>query len=412
MKLLISAYSCDPTRGGELSNGWNCVLYNAKLDHQVWCLTNVEGKANIENYLRKNPEKNLQVVYVTVPAWLEKRFEVDTTFSVYPHYLYWQYNALRVAKDLNKTIDFDLVHHATYGSLQLGSHLWKLQKPMIFGPVGGGQRAARAFKRYFQEGWKHEIIRDLMSFLLLNVFKSSAETIRYTDRVLVVNQETYDLAQRYGAQSLFFHRDLLLRDDFFPSVIPHRTATRKLRVLWVGRILPRKGLLLVLEVMAKLDPQLPITLTIIGYGPMESHIPRWLEKLGLEQRVEWVGRKSFSEVQQAYAQHDVFLFGSLRETLAAQVIEAMAYGMPVVTLDHQGNKTFIPDDAAIKIPVTTPEAAVQAMHAAILHLFHNPEERKALGERAYWYAKTFAASRYIQSINEHYEAVLSEPVKV
>ena len=103
------------------------------LGHQVWCLTIPDSQAAIENHLATHPNEvpgsgQLHFKYVTVPGWV--RFLGRWQFGVYLQYMVWQYQAWRVARRLEPQVHFDLVHHATYGSLQMASWLWRLRKPM------------------------------------------------------------------------------------------------------------------------------------------------------------------------------------------------------------------------------------------------------------------------------------------
>ena len=70
----------------------------------------------------------------------------------------------------------------------------------------------------------------------------------------------------------------------------------------------------------------------------------------------------------------------------------MSHGLPVITLDHQGIGTFAPEDAAIKIPVTTPAETVDAFAEAIAAIFRSPERRRqlGLGSRRYALSQTWA----------------------
>jgi len=82
-------------------------------------------------------------------------------------------------------------------------------------------------------------------------------------------------------------------------------------------------------------------------------------------------------LQQRFAEADLFVFTSLRDTFGTVNLEALAKGCPVMCLNHQGVGTHLPDAVAIRVPVTTPEAVVHAM--AIPHRTAlNPELRKAV----------------------------------
>lgn len=405
MHILLSVYSCNPTKGGEPGNGWNYAYYNTLQGHTVYCLTTPEGKNEIKAQLSRQPVANLRMIYVEVPAWLQKWKDRSPQLGIYFHYIYWQYKAYKAAKELQKIRKADLVHHATYGSLQLGSFMWKLRKPMLFGPVGGGQQAPRSLKKYFMNSWKQEVIREMISTLLLKL--SASKLIKHADQLLVSNYETRDLAKKMGAKQVDIFTDTLLPDDFFPDKLPERKEDAPLRLLWVGRLLPRKGLFLVLEALSRVPSSLSIHLTIVGDGPVGPHVPGWINQLHLDDRVTWLGRLPFDQVQEAYAAHDAFIFCSLRDSLGSQLIEAMAYGLPLITLDHHGAKAFIPPEAGIKVAVSEPEITLQALKEAIVYLAEHPEEKKKMGEHAFEYARQFAWSRRIEDIQQYYQKILS-----
>jgi glycosyltransferase involved in cell wall biosynthesis len=83
-----------------------------------------------------------------------------------------------------------------------------------------------------------------------------------------------------------------------------------------------------------------------------------------------------------YRSADVFIFTSLRDSFGAQVLEAMGAGLPVVTLDHQGVGTFVPEKAAFKVPVKNPEETVAGLVEAIRTLMVSPELRAKMGRVA------------------------------
>lgn len=400
IKVLVSAYACDPSRGGEFNNGWN-YAYNAKNGFDIWCITTDEGESEINHFLARESIPGLHMVFVRIPRWMRNIKNNIPNYGVYLHYWYFQTRAYKLARELDKEINFDVVHHATYASLQLGTFTWRLQKPMIFGPVGGGQTAPRSFKKYFYHHWHLEWLREMVSKLMLNIVKTPVKALRRADVTLVVNQETYDLAKSYGAKRLEYAPCTLLPDAFGPNALPTRQEHNPFQLLWVGRLLPRKGLRLVLEAIAELE--IPVKLTIIGDSGMASKLPDWLKELHLEERVVWMGRQPIDVVRQAYASHDVFVYCSLRESLAAQFFEAMAFGLPMVILNLHGAKTFVPDEAALKVNLSDPEQTVRGIRAAILELYADGAKRKLLGANAFQLAGQFTYSHRIRSINKLYK---------
>lgn len=361
-------------------------MNSAKLGHEVWCLTTVEGKENIEAEVKKLALPNLHIVFVEVPKLIDLAFKYHLGF--YLHYVVWQQYAFRKAKALDKNVDFDLVHHVTIGSLQLGTSLWRLNKPLFFGPAGGGQSAPKAFRKYFYKWWKEEVARSLISKLLLAINPDVKKTMRYASLVLTTNEDTYYMASKAGALNPQMFLDTSLPEDFFPTTCPVRTPTETLKILWVGRLFARKGLPVVLEALSRVRPELKFELTILGDGLMHDFVPQWIQEYKLTGKVTWKGLVPWEEVQEAYTKHDLFMFCSLRDSSPAQFLEAMAYGLPIITLDLHGGKALVPDAASIKVPVSSPEQTSYELARAVERLYDNPNLRNQMGKVGYNFAKT------------------------
>src|SRR4030042_6826220 len=69
LKILVSAYACEPDKGSEPGVGWNWVKQIARF-HEVWVITRANNRASIERELNKTPINNLRFVYYDVPKVL------------------------------------------------------------------------------------------------------------------------------------------------------------------------------------------------------------------------------------------------------------------------------------------------------------------------------------------------------
>ncbi len=117
---------------------------------------------------------------------------------MYLYYLLWQWRAYRIAAKLQGANKFDIVHHVTWGNLQLGSFMYKLGIPLVFGPAGGGQMAPIAFKEYFGRDWASEEKRNRVSRLLLKYNPACRNVLKRAAVVLVSNLDTLHLAEANG----------------------------------------------------------------------------------------------------------------------------------------------------------------------------------------------------------------------
>ena len=388
MNILLSAYNCDPSRGSEPGLGWNWAYGLTRAGHRVWVVTIPWGKAGIEKFLASTPMPGLTVVYVDIPHF-PVRFLVGK-YSALVHGLLWQRHVLTVARELNSKVEFHVVHHVSWASLHVGSQLWKLGKPFLFGPVGGGQVTPRGFGHYLRGGWTMEVIRSALVLYFPAILLSGKSTVAHADLVLVANSETRRWVERLGAARVEEMVDCGIPKELIGSVAKQRSDFETLKILWVGRLRPRKGVLLALEALAQLDHTLRFTCTIIGDGPQGRHLPRWIKQLGLADRVVWKGELPWSEVLAAYLNHDVFLFTSLRDTSGTQLAEAMASGNAIVTLDHHGAKILVPENAGIKVPVNGPRETVSELARAIKRLANEPETLSAMGRNALEAASSLA----------------------
>ena len=409
MKILLSAYACQPDCGSERGVGWNWAWHLAQMGHEIWVLTNSNGKEKIEQILALNSMPNLHFIYVDATKWIKHHIKnLVRFFGNQIDYLNWQQQAYKIARQLDREHQFDLVHHVTLSSITGGTHLWQLNKPFVFGPVGGGQIAPPRFKKYFCGQWTKEALRSSINQHLISFNLNTRKTLSQADLVLVTNQETFDLAEREGAHRIKFFLDTGLPQDYFAQKFPIRKNSSELRLLWVGRLLPRKGLPLVLEALTKVNPDIPFKMTIVGAGPLSNCVSNWIKEFSLDERIEYLGFVPWHELRDEYLKSEVFFFTSLRDSFGSQFLEAMAYGLPIITLNHHGARDFIPDRAGIKVSVTSPTETVNLLARAVEYMYKNPQQRLNMGSIGYNFAKTQSWSRRAVKISKYYGELITQ----
>ncbi|MEL6223700.1 MAG: glycosyltransferase family 4 protein [Cyanobacteria bacterium J06626_14] len=406
MKILLSAYECEPNRGREQGRGWNCALELARFGHDVWVLTPSKNKEHVAPELERHALPNLKFIYID-DSDLIRRYLTNKTGTILRYFL-WQWKAYDIAKALDKVHDFAIVHHVTMGSLTGGSLLWKLGKPFVFGPAGGGQIAPAAFKKYFYGAWWTEAWRSFIVQQLIPLNPLTRSTFGHTKLVLAANRDTVALSRRIGAPRAELFFDAGLPEDYFPEAPPERSPSDALRLFWVARMFPRKALRLALEALAGVDPAIPVKLTIAGGGTQEHELPQWIEELGLGDRVTCLGFLDWETVKAEYLQQDALLFTSLRDTGGAQLLEAMAQGLPIITLNHHGAGDHIPEEAGVKVAVTNPDETLSALTHAIEHLYHYPSDRQNMGRCGFEYAKTQTWPKKVKKISDFYDELIAQ----
>jgi glycosyltransferase involved in cell wall biosynthesis len=221
--------------------------------------------------------------------------------------------------------------------------------------------------------------------------------------VLASNEESLKLAKSAGAKNCFLSIDHALPESYFPKNFVAKTPTPgTLKMLWVGRFMPRKGLLFTLDVMIRLKEYKNITLTVVGDGEMRNEITEKIKSNGLGDTVTMAGQVPYEKVKEYYSSHDVFFFTSLRDSGPAQLTEAMAYGLPLVTINLHGQGFIISDQTGIRCDCSTPEIAADGLEKAILSLYNNPQKVTEMSIAAHQFAKKQTWPEKIKAIVDEY----------
>ena len=137
MRVLMSALACEPGRGSELEVGFRAMLAAARR-HEVWVLTNPDGIPSIATAIAGTQEA-ARIHLEGIEFGLDERaFSRLTAASFQWYYDRWQRRAAARALELDRQVDFDVVHHVTLASYWTRAAAAIVDKPLVWGPVGGG----------------------------------------------------------------------------------------------------------------------------------------------------------------------------------------------------------------------------------------------------------------------------------
>jgi glycosyltransferase involved in cell wall biosynthesis len=374
----MSAYSCEPGKGSEPGVGWNFVRAVAKY-HEVWVLTRPdEGREVIEAELARNPIPNLHFVYFTLPIWgggWKWRFG-----AMQLHYYLWQIQAYFVARRLHRQIGFDLVHHVTFVKYSRPSFLCLLPIPFIWGPVGGGEFAPRAFWQDFSLSNKiHETVRMLACW----VFESDPFARLTAQRSVLAKATTEDTAARVrkmGARNVQVYSESgLPREEIARLAQCSVSSDSPVRFASVGRLLHWKGFHLGLRAFAQ--AKLPdAEYWVFGDGPEKKRLQCLADKLGIAQQVKFWNKLPREETLRKLGECTALVHPSLHDSGGWVCLEAMAAGRPVLCLDLGGPAVQVTEQTGFKVPAHTPEQAVRDLSEGMVSLAKDLDLRVRMGE--------------------------------
>jgi glycosyltransferase involved in cell wall biosynthesis len=127
--------------------------------------------------------------------------------------------------------------------------------------------------------------------------------------------------------------------------------------LFVGHLIPRKGLPLLLGACAALQARgyEKYTLQVVGSGVQQPELETFCREHLLVDRIQWVGRVPFDKIGTYFDHADVFVLPTLEDTWGVVTLEAMLLGKPILcstgagtaelVIPGENGYVFAPDDA-------------------------------------------------------------------
>jgi glycosyltransferase involved in cell wall biosynthesis len=150
-----------------------------------------------------------------------------------------------------------------------------------------------------------------------------------------------------------------------------------------------------------------IRLSVAGDGIEQAEMEELARSLGVADQVDFLGRVPHETMKALFQNSDALVFTSLRDSFGSVVLEAMSYGLPVIALNHQGVRAFVPDDAAIKVPVNSPQQVINDLAEAFYFLGSNPQLKPAMSRAALAFAESQTWSRRAEKMNELYAETMN-----
>lgn len=376
MKILVSAYACEPDKGSEPGVGWNWAKQIARF-HEVWVITRANNKEVIEEEFKKNPEPNLHFVYVDLPRWM--RFWKKGQRGVRTYYYLWQFAAYLKARKLVKEIKFDIAHHITFVNDWMPSFLALLNIQFVWGPIGSHP----PFPNVFQPNIK-SLILEKVRLLMQNIFRFFDPlfycTLFRAKKIITINkqiQKKYPFSLRRSDR---FISQLAIAVDGLYKNADRPKEHKNCSIITVGRLIYIKGFHLAIRAFAMSHRKgLNATLKIVGDGDDKKYLLSLSKKLKIDDKTVFTGNVERTKVLQLMQDSDIFLFPSF-EGGGMVVLEAMAAGLPVACLDCSGPGEMVTDECGFKIKPINKEQTVKDLSDALLKLANAPELRKKMGK--------------------------------
>lgn len=406
MNILLSSYSVNPYHGSEDGIGWHWTLelskkFNAPND-RIYLVTKKVNANDTKRGIEEFGLNNVELVVVDTPDWLNWYKEHNSAFH-HMYYMMWQMVAYNWAKKSN--IKFDVVHHVTMGDFRIPGKMYKFKNAYtVFGPVGGGQSTPIALKGYE----KHPPIEKFREIINKSraISPSYKRSLERFDKVYAINKETGDIISKAMGKPCERLFELALADEFKNLEIPVRNNDI-VQIVFVGRLIEKKGLMLLMDTVKALPIELNYNLKIYGGGPLDSAIDSFIRDNKLEDKVELCGSVDYTQISQAYMNADIFVLPSLRETSGNVLIEAMAHKIPIVALDMSIASDLKNENCGEFINVNqSKDEIINDFASKIKKLVKSKELRLEYGENGYRYVNTQLS--WAEKVNKVYSSFIKE----
>lgn len=335
MKTLTIAYACLPDQGSEPGAGWQSVQAALSVG-SVLLITNSE--------LTDVRLPGLQVL--TVHTWLE-RFAPVAPSSMW-HRLnsqLWQFSLSFKLRQICRNSSIDVVHHATYASDWAYSALLLAPSEVgvVWGPVGGASLNPWIFRRWLPSKF---LLAELFAYAGTSLARTLVGRLMAKRASVIVAQNSF-VASKLMEETktvVFSNQVVLLPDRNL------RGARREKTLGASGRLLPHKGLYLLLETLTQ-HSMSDWRLEICGDGGIKSDLQAKAIELGVSDRITWLGRLSHEEHLNWLQTVSAYAFLSFREGAPWTLAELHTLQIPTISLAAPYSLDSSSKSSIVSVPI-------------------------------------------------------------
>lgn len=341
---------------------------------------------------------NLIIKYVDIP----KKYKDIFKGPLYTFRLnIWHQEAARLVGEICRENSIDVIHQVTPVEFRSIGPYDKIKNvKFICGPVGGGEYVPAPLNNYLKGHFKTEYMRKVanqISCTLLNRRKLNILFANEETKKLVCPNSDVKCITEIGISPNMFLDNAVRREPY---------TNKTMHFLVAGRLLYRKGHLLLIDALKQLPKNADYICKIIGDGPCYSEIEENIKELG--DKVILKKAVSYTEMKSEYAEADVLVMPSLRETTGTVLLEALANGVPVITVDKFGGHTLLDESVSWFYDGNTKEEYIKNLSTIIYSCIENRSEVLRKAENTVKYAKQYTWDKKVEQYIEIYRELIGD----
>ena len=413
LSVLLIAYQCAPGQGSVSQIGWEW-FSRLRAVHAVTLVTHVRNRAALEAAGAGEGVRYVDTEWLAGPLyrlarWAFPRSEhAACTLASLDYFAFdlaacWQLRRARRAG-----ASWQVAHRVTPVTMSAPTWCTRLGVPLMAGPLNCGLGMPRGFGQALRQdsSWTARL---RVGPALLDALMGSSARI---NRFLTATRATLAaVAPRHRARCYPMLENGVNEAVFAAQPWPAPPdGVGPLRVLFVGRLIPVKGLPMLLSALAQLRlAGLRVELDVVGDGPMAALWRAHAGECGVGDAVRFHGALPALEVARHLAACHVLCLPSVRESGGAVLLEAMACARPVIALAYGGPAEIVTPEVGALLPMHSPEQVTSDLAATLRDICRAPAAWQARGQAARrrmerefgWPAKIEQATRhYLELIEE------------
>jgi glycosyltransferase involved in cell wall biosynthesis len=396
-RVLIIAEAANPVLTSAALVAWSCskALLD-KLPH-AHLVTELRNRKDIlatgldESRVTFIDTRAIQHSCWQVATWLRRGKDLGwTTYAAFTAiaYPFFERAVWKQFRDRLQQGAYDVVHRvhplSPMTSSSLAPKLKRLGVPFVIGPLNGGVRWPEPFKylRAKEKEWMG-IFRNVPKWL-----PGYHRTRRDASALILAARSAWnEMPAQYHEKCVFLPENAIDPDRF--PVIARKSRQGPLRVAFVGRLVPLKGVDMLVEAAAPLVKSGKLILDIIGDGPERPALQEQAAQLNCGDGILLDGWVKHEALSGRLAQGHVFAFPSVREFGGGVVLEAMALGLVPIVVDWGGPPELVPQECGFVIPMDTREKIVAALRERLQTLCEDSGSLDSLSENCVRHARGF-----------------------
>lgn len=369
LKILMMNYEYPPIGGGAANATYHFLKEASKFkDIEIDLVTCTLGKTKVSKEY-----KNITIHYLNIL----KHKNIHSQ-SIKDLILYSIVSLLYCFK-LKKKKKFDLLH--AFFAVPCGYIAFALGIPYIISLRGSD---VPFYSRKY-------LILDALFFSKFNKY-----VLKGAQKVISVSQYLAKLALRTSPnQRIEVITNGVDVNLFKPNSLKKRTKTLKL--ISVGRLIPRKGYQYLIPALRNLD----VKLTLVGEGKEEQKLKKLAKKYKVS--VTFTGIKLKHEVAMLLAESDAFILPSLNEGMSNSVLEAMASGLPIIMTDTGGAQELIRGNGLL-----VEKKSSDSIRKAIIKLTESEETLKIYSKRSREIAEKMSWINIVEQYKDIYKECIQK----